>query len=161
MFDKTRDQMNNWRWENPHAFGDEVDRSNPPTTSSGKVKCTSKLFSWYGSDDHRAKIEPPTCRQYKRGDSLSVRQINWNEIIDKDDDDENWADPRAPSGARSHSSDENDNNDIQNEEDTQGGVKGIRKWKCTKDGTGKGMGKVRENGKGKGSGKGKGIIKQP
>ena len=29
MFDKTRDQMNNWRWDNPHAFGDQVDRSNP------------------------------------------------------------------------------------------------------------------------------------
>jgi len=22
MFDKTRDKMNNWRWDNPHAFGD-------------------------------------------------------------------------------------------------------------------------------------------
>jgi hypothetical protein len=161
MLDKTRDQMNNWRWENPHAFGDEVDRSNSPTTISGKVKWTSKLFSWYGTNDPRAKIEPPTCRQYKPGDSLSVRQINWNEIIDKDEDDENWADPRALSGARSRPSDENDNNDIQDEEDTQGSVKEIRKRKCTKDGTGKGMGKARENGKGKGSSKGKGIIKQP
>jgi len=34
MFDKTRDQMNNWRWDNPRAFGDQVDRSNPQTTSS-------------------------------------------------------------------------------------------------------------------------------
>jgi hypothetical protein len=29
MFDKTRDQMNNWIWDNPGAFGDQVDRSNP------------------------------------------------------------------------------------------------------------------------------------
>jgi len=28
MFDKTRDQMNNWRWENPGGFRDQVDRSN-------------------------------------------------------------------------------------------------------------------------------------
>ena len=34
MFDKTHDQMNNWRWDNPRAFGDQVDRSNPPTHSS-------------------------------------------------------------------------------------------------------------------------------
>jgi len=45
MFDKTRDQMNNWRCDNPHAFGDQVDRSNPQTTSSGKVKRTSERFS--------------------------------------------------------------------------------------------------------------------
>jgi len=40
MFDKTRDQMNNWRWDNPRAFGDQVNRSNPQATSSGKVKRT-------------------------------------------------------------------------------------------------------------------------
>jgi len=34
IFDKTHDQMNNWRWDNPRAFGDQVDRSNPPTHSS-------------------------------------------------------------------------------------------------------------------------------
>jgi len=38
MFDTTRNQMNNWRWDNPRAFGDEVDRSNPKTTISEKVK---------------------------------------------------------------------------------------------------------------------------
>jgi hypothetical protein len=54
MFDKTHDQMNNWRWDNPHAFGDQVDRSNPQTTSYGKVKRTAERFSWYGSDDLRA-----------------------------------------------------------------------------------------------------------
>jgi hypothetical protein len=82
MFDKTRDQMNNWRWDNPHTFGDQVDRSNPQTTSSGKVKPTGKSFSSYGSDDLRAKIEPQSCRQYKPGDFLAVRPLNWDEIID-------------------------------------------------------------------------------
>ena len=89
MIDKTRDQMNNWRWDNPHAFGDEVDRSNPQTTCSGKVNLTGERFSWYGSDDIRAKIEPPSCRQYKPGDYLSIRPLHWDGIIDEDDDVEN------------------------------------------------------------------------
>jgi len=72
MFDITRDQMNNWRWENPRAFGDQVDRANPPRTSSGQVKRTGERFSWYGSDDPMEKIEPPSCRQYKPGDFLAV-----------------------------------------------------------------------------------------
>jgi len=63
MFDTTRDQMNNWRWDNPRAFGVEVDHSSPQTTSSGKVKCPGERFSLYGSDDLRAKIEPPSCCQ--------------------------------------------------------------------------------------------------
>jgi len=33
MFDKSRDQLNNCRWDNPRAFGDEEDLSNPHTTS--------------------------------------------------------------------------------------------------------------------------------
>ena len=41
--DKTRDQMNNWRWDNPSAFGDQVDRSNPQTTSSGKEKAQASI----------------------------------------------------------------------------------------------------------------------
>jgi hypothetical protein len=41
-FDKTCDQMKNWRWDNPHAFGDQVDRSNRQTTSSGKVRRTGE-----------------------------------------------------------------------------------------------------------------------
>jgi len=45
MFDKTCDQMNNWRWDNPCAFGDQVNRSNPQTTSSGRVQRTSERFS--------------------------------------------------------------------------------------------------------------------
>ena len=154
MFDKTRDQMNNWRWDNPRAFGDQVDRSNPQTTSSGKVKRTGERFSWYGSDDLRAKIEPPSCRQYKPGDFLAVRPLNWDEIIDEDDDDDNWADPGAPSGGRSRPGDGNDNDDGESEEDTQGGEKGTGKGKGTKDGKGKGKGK------GKGNGNGKGIVKR-
>ena len=164
MFDKTRDQMNNWRWDNPHAFGDQVDRSNPQTSSSGKVKRTGEGFSWYGSDDPRAKIEPPSCRQYKPGDFLAVRPLNWDEIFDEDDDDENWADPGGPSGGRSRPGDGNDNDDSEGEEDTQSGEEGTGKGKGTKDGKGKGkgkgQGKATEEGKGMGNGKGKGIVKQ-
>jgi len=154
MFDKTRDQMNNWRWDNPRAFGDQVDRSNLQTTSSGKVKSTGERFSWYGSDDLRANIEPPSCRQYKPGDFLAVRPLNWDEIINEDDDDDNWADPGAPSGGRSHPGDGNNNDISESEEDTQGAEKGTGKGKGTKDGKGKGKGK------GKGNGKGKGIVKR-
>ena len=162
MFDKTRHQMNNWRWNNPCASRDQVDRSNLQTTSSGKVKCTSKRFSWYGSDDLREKIEPPSCRQYKPDNFLPVRPLNLFEKIDNDDDDENWADPRAPSGGRNHPSDGNDNDNSESEEDTQGGEKGTGKGKGTKDGKGKGKGKAMEEGKGKGkgNGKGKGIGNQ-
>jgi hypothetical protein len=37
VFDKTRDQMNKWKRDKPHAFGDQVDRSTPQKTSSGKL----------------------------------------------------------------------------------------------------------------------------
>jgi hypothetical protein len=112
--------MNNWRWDNPCAFGDQLDRFSPQTTSSGKVKCTAELFSLYGSDDFRAMIEPPSCRQYKPGDFLAVSPLHWDETIDKDDDDENWADTGAPSGERSRPGDGNDNDDGVGEEDTHG-----------------------------------------
>jgi len=162
MFDKTRDQMNNWKWDNPHAFGDQVDRSNPQTTSSGKVKPTSEHFSWYGSDDLRAKIEPPSCWQYKPGDFLADRPLNWDVIIAEDDDDDKCADPSAPSGGRSRPGDGNDNDDGESEEDTHGGEKGTREGKGTKDGKGKGKatedGKGKGKGNGKGNGKGKGIV---
>jgi len=80
--------MNNWRWDNSRAFGDPVDRSNPQTTSSGKDKRSGEHFCWYGSDDLRAKIETPSCRQYKRGDFLAFRPLYWDEIIEEDDDDD-------------------------------------------------------------------------
>jgi len=158
MFDKTHDQMNNWRWDNPRAFGDHVDCSNPPTTSLGKVKRTGDGFSWYGSDDLREKIELPSCRQYKPGDFRAVRPLNWDEKIDDDDDDDNGADPGALSGGRSRPGDGNDNDDGESEQDTQGGEKGTEKRKRTQDG--KGTGKATEDGKGKGKGKVKGNGKE-
>ena len=85
---------------------------------------------------------------------MVVRSLNWDEIIDEDDDDENWADSGVPSGGRSRPGDCNANDNGEGEEDTQGGVKGTGKWKGTKDGKGKGKGK------GKGNGKGKGIDKR-
>jgi len=154
MFYKTHHQMNNWRWDNPHAFGDQVNFSNPQTTRSGKVKRTRERFSWYASDDPRAKIQPPSCRQYKPGNCLAVRLLNWDEIIDEDDDDENWGDPGAPSDVRSHPGDGNDNDNGEGEEDTQRCEKGSGKGKGTQDGKGKGTGKRM------GNGKGKGIVKQ-
>jgi len=154
MFDKTYDQMNNWRWDNPCAFGDQVNRSNPRTTSSENVQCTCEQFSWYSSDDLRANIGPPSCRQYKTGDFLAVRPLNWDEILDDDVDDENWADPGAPSHGRSRPGNGNDNDNGEGQEDTQGSEKGTGKLKGTKDGKGT------WKGKGNGNGKGKGIVKQ-
>jgi len=152
--------MNNWRCNNPRTFGNQINCSNLQTTSSGKVKRTGEHFSWYGSDDLRAKIEPPSCRQYKPGNLLAVRPLNWDEIIDDDDNDENWADPGAPSSGRSCLSDGNDNDNGNGKEDLQGGEKETAKGKGTKDGKGKGKGKAMEEEKGKGNGKGKGIVKQ-
>jgi hypothetical protein len=88
--------MKIWRWENPRAFVDHVDRSSLQTTYSGEVKCTGERFCLCGSDDFRANIEPPSCRQFKPGDFLAVRPLNWDEIMEEDDDDDNWADPGAP-----------------------------------------------------------------
>jgi len=157
--------MNNWRWDHPRAFKDRVDRSNPQTTTSGKVKRTGERFSLYGSDDLMAKIEPPSCRQYEPGDFLVVGPLNWDEIIDEIDDDENWADPGAPSGVRSRPGDDQENDDGEGEEDMQGGENGTGKGKGTKHGKGKGKatedGKGKGKGKRKGNGKGKGIVKQP
>jgi len=45
ILDKTRDQMNNWRWDNPQAVGDHVICCNPQTASSWKVNCTAEHFS--------------------------------------------------------------------------------------------------------------------
>ena len=164
MFDKTCDQMNNWRWDNTHAFGDRVDWSDLQTTSLGMVKRTGEGFAWYSSDDLRAKIEPPSYRRYEPGDFLAVRPLNWDQIIDEDDDDDNWADPGAPGGGRSHPGDDNDNDDCEGEEDMQGSEKGTGKWKGPMHGTGKGKATEDRKGKGKGkrkgNGKGDGIVKQ-
>jgi len=156
MFDKTRHQMNYWRWDSPHAFGDQADHSNPQTPSAGKVKCTGERFSWYGSDDLREKIEPPSCRQYKPGDFRAIRPLNWDEIMDEDFEDQYRVHPGVPSGGRSCPSVGNDNDNGEGEEDAQCGEKGTRKVKGTKDG--KGQGKAKGKGKGKGNGKGKCIV---
>jgi len=74
-------------------------------------------------------------------------------MIDEGDDDENWADPRSPSGGRTCPGDGIDNDNSEGEEDMQGGEKGTRKGKRRKDRKGKGKGKGKGNGEGKGSGK--------
>jgi len=126
-------------------------------------KRTIECVSWYGSDDLRANIEPPSCQQYKPDDFLAVRPLNWDEIIDENDDDNNWVDRGVPSGGWSRPSDGNDNDNAEGEEDTQSGEKETGKGKGTKDGKGKGKatqdGKGKRKGKGKGNSKGKGIVK--
>jgi len=155
MFDNTHDQMTKWSWNNPSAFRDQVDRSNVHTTSKGKVPCIGEHFSWYGSDDPRANIEPPASPQYKPGNCLPVRPPNRYEIIDEDHDDENWAHPGALRSGRSRPGDDNDNDNCGGKEDTQRGE--------LRTGTGKqmnyreGEGKVTEDGTGKWKGKGKGT----
>jgi len=156
MFDNTRNQMNNWRWDNPHAFWNHVDPSNPQTTSSGKVKRTGERFSCYGSNDFRAKIEPPSCWQYKPGNFPAVTPLNWDEPINEDDDEENWAGPGVPSGGRSHPGDDNDNDNGEGETETQRGERRTGRGSGTKDGEGKGM--ATEDGKGNGKGKGNGNV---
>jgi len=115
------------------------------------------LLMWYGSNDLRAKIELPCSQQYKPGNFLAVRPLNWDEIIDEDDDDDNWADPGAPSGGRSRPADGNDNDDGESEVDTQGGEKGTGKGKGTNDG--KGKGRRLRTGRGKGRGRGRETVK--
>jgi len=165
--------MNNCRWDNTRGVGDQVDSSNSQTSSSGKVECTCEWFSCYSTDDLRAKIEPPSCRQHKPGELFAVRPQNCDEIIDEDDDDENRADSGAPSSGRSHRGDGKDNDGSKGEDNTQGGEQGTGRRMGTKDEKGKltltedvkgkgmateqGKWKGKGNGKGKGKGKGKGI----
>jgi hypothetical protein len=107
-----------------------------------------------------AKIEPPSCWQCKQGDVLAVRPLNWDEIIHEDKDKENCADPTAPNHGGKRPNDGYANHNPEGEQDTQGGEKGTRKGKRSKDGKGKGIGKAKEKGKGKRNGKGTGIVKQ-
>jgi len=111
MFHKTRNHRNNLWWDNPSAFTDDVDRSNLETTSVGKVELTCERLSSYGSDDRKAKIEPPSHRQYKPGNVPAVRPLNRDEILVTNDDDGTWANPWAPSGGRSRPADGNDSDD--------------------------------------------------
>jgi hypothetical protein len=128
-FYRTRDQMNNLRWDNTCAFGDQVDRSTPQATSAGQIKCTVECFSWPGSDDLRAKIERPCSRQYKPGDVLAVRQCNCDTTIDEDDDDGNCVDSGTLSSGLSSSPDDNDNGNGEGDEHTLGGGKGTGQGK--------------------------------
>jgi len=43
MFDKTCDQINNWRWDNPRAFGDQLDRSNPLPTAWERLNAPASI----------------------------------------------------------------------------------------------------------------------
>jgi len=162
--DTTCYQINNWRWDHPHAFRDHVDFSNLQTTNSGMVKCTGERSPWYHSNDPSAKIQPPSCWPYKPGNWLAVRQPNSHDIIDEDDDDENWPDPRAPSGGWSRPGNDSDNDNGEGEEDMQGGENATGKGKGTQEGNQRGKatqnGKRKWNGNGKGNSKVKGIVKQ-
>jgi hypothetical protein len=129
MVDNTCDHLNNWRWDNARAYGDQFDHSVPQNSSLGKVKHTMKHFSWYCCDDLRAKIMPPNCQQYKPGNFLAVRPQKWDEKIDEEDDEKNRVDSVVPSGERSRPVDGNDKDNGNGEKDTQGGAKGTGKGK--------------------------------
>jgi hypothetical protein len=118
-----------------------------------KVKRSSEGFSWYNCDDLRAQIETQICQKYKPGDFREVRPLNWDEIIEQDDDDDSWADPGAPSCRSMRPGYGNDIEVGESEENTQGAQKATGKGKGTQDGKGK------RKGKGKGNGTGKGIVK--
>jgi len=148
MLDKACNQMNNWRWDSPRAFGGQVGHSNPQKTSSRMVKRAGERFPWYVSDDHRAQIEPPSCQQYKPGDFLAMRPLHWDEIIDEDDDDENSADPGVASSGMRRPGNGNDNDDGDHEVNTQGIEKGTTNYKGKKDGKGKRKATENVNGKG-------------
>jgi len=95
---------------------------------------------------------------------MAVRPLNWDHIIEDDDDDENWMDPGVLRSGRRCSSKDSDNDNCEREEDTQGGEKGTWKGKGTKDEKEKDTGKAIVEGKGKGNemgnSKGKSIVKQ-
>jgi len=152
--------MNYWRLDNPRHFGNQVERFNPQTTSLGNAKRTGERFSWFCGGDLRAKIEPPSCRQYKPGDILAVRPLNCDEIIDEDEDGDNWADPGAPCGGRIRPNNGNDNDDSEGEEDMQGGENGNGRGKGTNVWKGKGKRTETWEEMGKRNGKGKAIVKQ-
>jgi len=103
------------------------------------------------------------------GDCLAVEPLNWAEMIEEDDEHENWVDPGAPTSGRSLPRDGNDNDNGDGEEDMQGREKGTGKAKDTPAGkrNGKGNGQwkgkatEKEKGKGKGNSTEKSIDKQP
>ena len=134
LFDTARNQMNNWRWDNPRGLMDLVNHRNLQTTSLGNNKHNGEHVSWYGSDAPRAKVEEPSYQQYMPGDILAVRSLNWDGITDKDDDDKTWADPQVPSGGWNRPGNGNRNGDGKGGKETQVGEKGTGKWKGTLEG---------------------------
>ena len=86
-------------------------------------------------------------------------------IIDEDDDDENWADPGAPSGGRSCPGDGNENDDGKGEDDMQGCGKGQGQGREQRIGKGRGRQPRTERGKGRVRGretvKGKVLLNSP
>lgn len=151
MIGNPHNQINNCRWDNPHTFDDQVNCSNLQTNSLGKDTFAVQCFSLYSSSDLSATIEMPSFQQYKPGDLLAVRLLNWDEITDQDDDDWSLVDPGSLSGGRNHPGHCNGNDDGKCEEDKRGSRKGRGNAKRIK--TGKVKGKVTENDKGKVKGK--------
>jgi len=68
---------------------------------------------------------------------LAIRPLNWDEILNEDNDDENWEDPAVPCTGRSCPRDGNGNDNGEGEGNTQGGEKGTGQGKGTKDEKGK------------------------
>jgi hypothetical protein len=154
MFYQTHKQMINWRWDILNTFERQVNRSDPQKIILQKVGRTGERFSWYCSEYLWAKVERPTCWQYKPGDFLAVSLLNLDETIEVEDRDDNWGDPGASTDRRSHSIDANDIDNGEGEEDMPCSEKATRKEKGTK--YGKGYGKGKGNGKGRQWRKGRG-----
>jgi hypothetical protein len=110
------------------------------------VTLTGERFSWYGSDDLRTKFETPCYRQYKKGDFMAVRPLNWDAIIDMDDDDEGWADSGAPSSGRSRPFDCNGKMTVRVSRTPREVREGPRESREQRMGWGKGWGKGIERG---------------
>jgi hypothetical protein len=84
--------------------------------------------------------------------------LNWDKIIDNDDDDDKWVDPGSPS----RPSEGNDSDACESEEEKQGGEKETGQANGTQDGTRNGKWKAAQVGKRKEkrNGKQKGIVTQ-
>jgi hypothetical protein len=107
----------------------------------------------------------PSCREYKPGNILAGDPLNWDEIINKDNDhDEKWADPRVPTHEWCRPGAGKDNDNGKNEQNMQGSEKRSRKGNGTKAAQVKET--ATENRKGQWNGKGnrnsnvKGIVEQ-
>jgi len=143
MFDNICDRMNNSRLDNHCAFADQVDHIEVQTTCWGKVELTSEHDLWKGSDDLEANSALRSLHQSNPENFHQVRPVNWDELLIKDGDDENWGDTGAPSGGRGRHGDGNDNDDGAGEVDTNGGEKEMGKGMDKMDAK---KGKAIENG---------------